>query len=107
MEVSAVPDLTRIRPTIRMPHITLNTDGTPHPVENALTVFTFVAGLVAFAIGFIVRMHLAATVVGLASFGVGMYVQMISATRAQRMLIVVGITAGFVGMGLGFAHGGF
>jgi len=106
-EVTPVPDLTRIRPATYLPHLTLNSDGKPHPRENALTVFTFVAGLVAFAVGFIVRLHVAATVVGGASFGVGLYAQLISATRAERMLIVVGITAGFVGLGLGLAHGGF
>jgi len=102
-----VPDLTRIRPAANLPRPTLNTDGKPHPFENSLTVFTLVAGLVGFALGFIVRMHLAATVIGGAAFIVGLYAQLISATRAQRMLIVVGITGGFVGMGLGFAHGGF
>lgn len=102
-----MPDLTRMRPAVHLPHVTLNTDGKPHPVENSLTVFTIVAGLVGFGLGFIVRMHLAATVTGGAAFLVGLYAQLISATRAQRMLIVVGVTGGFVGMGLGFAHGGF
>jgi len=38
---------------------------------------------------------------------IGLLAQMMSATRAERMVIVVGIVASFVGMGLGFAHGGF
>ena len=33
--------------------------------------------------------------------------QMISATREERVLIVTGIIAGFVGLALGLAHGGF
>jgi hypothetical protein len=102
-----VPDDTRIRLIPSLPRLTLNTDGKPHPLENALTVFTLVAGIVAFALGFIVRAHLVATVLGMAAFGVGLYAQLISATRAERMVIVVGVTAGFVGMGLGIAHGGF
>ena len=89
------------------PRLTLNSDGEPHPLENALTVFTFVGGLVAFAIGFIVRLHLLATVLGLVAFVVGLYAQMVSNTREQRVLIMAGIIASFVGLGLGIAHGGF
>ena len=32
---------------------------------------------------------------------------MISATREERMIIVTGLVAAFVGTALGFAHGGF
>jgi hypothetical protein len=32
---------------------------------------------------------------------------MMSATREQRVLIVAGLIAAFVGLGLGIAHGGF
>jgi hypothetical protein len=91
----------------RVPRVTLNSDGRRHPVQNGLTVFTFIAGIAALATGFIVRQHLLATVLGGAGFGVGMYAQLISATREQRMFIVAGIIAAFVGLGLGVAHGGF
>ena len=37
----------------------------------------------------------------------GLYVQMISATREQRILIVTGMIAGFVGLALGLSTGGF
>ena len=87
--------------------LTLNSDGQRHPVENALTLFTFVAGLVAFAIGFIVRAHAAGTALGIVVFVVGLYAQLVSNTREQRILIVAGIIAAFVGMGLSIAHGGF
>ena len=87
--------------------LTLNSDGQRHPVENALTAFTFVAGIAAFAIGFIVRAHLVGTVFGLAAFLVGLYSQMVSNTREQRVLIMTGIVAAFVGLGLSIAHGGF
>jgi hypothetical protein len=86
---------------------TLNSDGQRHPTENVLTAFTFVAGIVAFAVGFIVRAHVAGSVVGIAAFVVGLYAQLVSATREQRVLIMAGIIAGFVGLGLSIAHGGF
>jgi len=87
--------------------LTLNSDGQRHPVENALTAFTFLAGLAAFAIGFIVTAHAAGTALGIAAFVVGLYAQMVSNTREQRILIMAGIIAGFVGLGLSIAHGGF
>ncbi|HEX4658717.1 MAG TPA: hypothetical protein VH307_15125 [Streptosporangiaceae bacterium] len=87
--------------------LTLNSDGRRHPTENALTGFTFVAGIVAFAIGFIVRAHVAGSVIGIAAFVVGLYAQLVSNTREQRVLIMAGIIAGFVGLGLSIAHGGF
>ena len=87
--------------------LTLNSDGRRHPVENALTAFSFVAGIVAFATGFIVRAHLVGTVLGLVAFLIGLYSQMVSNTREQRVLIMTGIVAAFVGLGLSIAHGGF
>ena len=93
----------------------LNSDGRPHPLENILTVFTLLLGLVSFVLGMIIRNvsgHRAAVIViatatGLVSLLVGLYVQMVSATREQRILIVTGMIAGFVGLALGLAHGGF
>ncbi len=100
--------------TGRRPNI-LNSDGRPHPVENVLTVFTLLDGLVSFVLGLIMRnvpsaghaMAVTATVTGLAAMLVGLYAQMISATREQRVLIVAGIIAGFVGLALGLGLGGF
>jgi FtsH-binding integral membrane protein len=91
----------------RAPRLTLNSDGRRHPALNAATAFTFVAGACAFPLGLIVREHLAATAIGMAAFAVGMVSQLVSATREERIFIVAGLVAGFVGMGLGFAHGGF
>jgi hypothetical protein len=92
----------------------LNSDGHPHPVENILTIFTFIVGLVSFVLGLIIRnVHtgaaviIIATVTGLVSILVGLYVQMVSATREQRILIVTGMIAGFVGLALGLSKGGF
>jgi uncharacterized membrane protein HdeD (DUF308 family) len=102
-----MPQAARARPRPRLPHFTLNSDGRRHPVENVLSVFTLVAGVVAFVTGFIVTQHMVATALGAAALVVGLYSQLISATREQRMLIVTGLVAGFVGVALGLAHGGF
>jgi hypothetical protein len=92
----------------------LNSDGQRHPVENVLTFVTLVIGLISFALGLIVRnahtgpaVHITATATGLLACLVGLYVQMISATRNQRVLIVAGIIAGFVGLAIGLSRGGF
>jgi len=93
----------------------LNSDGQRHPVMNILTIFILVAGLASFVLGMIVRnvpnltaaVHVIATTTGLVAMLVGLYVQMISATRQQRVLIVTGIIAGFVGLALGLSKGGF
>ena len=92
----------------------LNSDGQRHPVQNVLTIFTLVVGLIAFVLGMIVRnahpgaaVHITATATGLAALLVGLYVQMISATRNQRVLIVTGMIAGFVGVAIGLSRGGF
>jgi hypothetical protein len=102
-----MPEAARAQSHSHLPRVTLNSDGKRHPVQNSLTAFTFVVGIVAFVTGLIVRGHLVATVLGAAAFGIGMYGQMISATREQRMFIVAGMIAAFVGLGLGVAHGGF
>jgi hypothetical protein len=92
----------------------LNSDGQPHRVLNILAIFTLVVGLVSFVLGMIVRnahagaaVIIIATATGLVSCLVGLYTQMISATREQRVLIVTGIIAGFVGLALGLSKGGF
>jgi ammonia channel protein AmtB len=95
-------------------HNILNSDGQPHPVENMLTIFTLVVGLVSFVLGIIIRnVHTGSAVIiittatGLVSCLVGLYVQMVSHTREQRILIVTGIIAGFVGLAIGISKGGF
>ena len=95
-------------------HNILNSDGQPHPVENILTIVTLVVGLVSFVLGLVIRnVHTSAAVIvittatGLVSCLIGLYVQMISHTREQRVLIVTGIIAGFVGLAIGLSKGGF
>jgi uncharacterized membrane protein len=83
---------------------------------NGLTFFTLAVGVVSFVLGLIIRnvsgasglgWAVASAGTGLTALLVGLYTQMISATREQRVLIVTGIIAGFVGLALGLAHGGF
>jgi len=92
----------------------LNTDGQPHPVENATAIAVLVAGLVSFVLGLVVRnshtgpaVHIIATATGLFALLVGLYAQMVSSTRNQRVVIVTGIIAGFVGLAIGLSKGGF
>jgi len=89
------------------PSLNLNSDGKRHPLLNTLAVFTLLAGIAAFALSLIVREHLVASILGIAAFGLGLFGQMFSETREERIVLVAGIVAGFVGMGLGIAHGGF
>jgi len=102
-----LPEALTTQTRSRAPRLTLNSDGRRHPLLNAATAFTFVAGVAAFPLGLIIRQHLAATVIGMAAFGIGLVTQLYSATRAERIFIVAGLVSAFVGMGLGIAHGGF
>jgi hypothetical protein len=93
----------------------LNSDGQRHPVENVVAVVILLDGLVAFVLGLIVRnvptagsaLHIIATATGLLAVLAGLFAQMASSTREQRVLIVTGMIAGFVGLALGLSHGGF
>jgi hypothetical protein len=73
----------------------------------AAAAYTIVAGLASFVLGMLSLGAIIGTILGVTGFLVGLLAQMLSATRAERMFIVFGIVASFVGMGLGFAHGGF
>ena len=86
---------------------TLNSDGARHTVVNACAAYTVLAGLTSLVLGMLNDVSLLGCLLGLSGFMVGLWAQMMSATRNERMVIVVGIVASFVGMGLGFAHGAF
>ncbi len=88
-------------------HITLNTDGERHPKENSLAVASLIFGVVAFFLGFIVKAHFPAAVIGLIGFPLGLYSQMISATTGERWLNIIGVIGSFVGLALALSHGGF
>jgi hypothetical protein len=99
----------------RFPRVTLNSDGQSHPVLNAFSIFTLLLGIASFILGLVIRnvpgaghtLAITAAVTGLVALVVGLVTQMVSATREQRVLIVGGIIAAFVGLALGLAHGGF
>ena len=90
------------------------TDGRPHPLLNLASAGVLVVGLVSFVLGMLLRydsgtgksVAIAAAAIGLVTLLVGLYCQMVSATREERIIIVIGIIAGFVGLALGLAHGG-
>jgi hypothetical protein len=102
-----MPEATSAGRRSRLLRNPLNSDGKPHPLENSLAIFTLVAGVISFSTGWVVGKHMIASTTGLAALLVGLYAQLISATRAQRMVIVTGLVAAFVGAALGVAHGGF
>jgi vacuolar-type H+-ATPase subunit I/STV1 len=99
----------------RIPRLNLNSDGQRHPWINAASFFTLILGLLSFALGLFLRtgpgsLHVWAVVAsatGLAAMLVGLFTQMMSATREERIIIVTGIIAAFVGLALGLAKGGF
>ncbi len=86
---------------------TLNSDGQRHPAINASAAYAVVAGVASAVLGLMDTAHFVGTLLGVTAFLVGMAAQMVSATREQRMVIVCGVVAAFVGLGLGIAHGGF
>jgi hypothetical protein len=102
-----VADMPQAASTRPRSHLSLNSDGQRHPLENSLAVFTLITGLIVFTVGWKVSLHVLASTLGIVSLLVGLYAQLISATREERMIIVTGLVAAFVGTALGFAHGGF
>ena len=99
----------------RAARLNLNSDGQSHPLLNATSFFVLIVGLVSFALGLFLRTGpsgthtwaIVASVTGLVGLLVGLVAQMLSATREERVIIVTGIIAAFVGLCLGLAHGGF
>jgi len=102
-----MPDAISAQPESRPFRFTLNSDGQRHPLLNAAAGFALIAGVAAFVLGLYHHLHLSASILGIAAFGVGLMGQLLSATREQRIVLMAGVVAGFVGMGLGIAHGGF
>ena len=88
------------------PHLTLNTDGHRHPRENLLTAITLVAAVVSLVCAFAPSLHLLggwAGVVGVLTGGVAQY---LSATTAERMVIVPSLIGSAVGLAFGLHNGG-
>ena len=98
----------------RVSRLTLNSDGQPHPLLNAASFSILVVGLFSFAIGLFLRTGpsgehgwaIVAAATGLAGLLIGLFLQMMSATREERIIIITGVIAAFVGLALGLAHGG-
>jgi hypothetical protein len=106
LEVTALSEA-EVQSRSRPRHFFLNSDGQRHPAVNAAAGYSVLAGIIAMVLGLMNVAHQVGSVLGVSAFLIGLLAQMMSATRNQRMVIVCGIVAGFVGMGLGIAHGGF
>ena len=106
LEVTALSEA-EVQSRSRARHFTLNSDGQRHPVVNTAAAYAVLAGIASMVMGLLSVAHVPGSVLGVSAFLVGLGAQMMSATRDQRMIIICGIVAAFVGMGLGIAHGGF
>ncbi|MFF3765959.1 hypothetical protein ACFYYR_17990 [Streptomyces sp. NPDC001922] len=84
----------------------LNSDGKAHPVANSLVAATIVLGAVAFVTAQFDNLHLISSWTGLIGVLTGAWGQMISATTAERFLLIIGLGAAAFGFFLGMAHGG-
>jgi hypothetical protein len=92
--------------TTHRPRLTLNTDGERHPVENALAGAAVALGLVSVLLAFWNALHVPGAWVGGVGALVGVWAQMISATTAERWVIVFGLGFCMVGFYLNMSHGG-
>jgi hypothetical protein len=90
----------------RTHHLTFNTDGRPHPLENTLVAVTTVLGLVSVVTAGFHHLHLLTSWSGLAGILTGGYGQFISATTAERFVLVIALGMAGLGFYLGVAHGG-
>lgn len=84
----------------------LDSDGRPHPLENALVLATFVLGSVALGTVFFRSLHVVSSWTGLAGIGTAGWGQYISATTGERFVLIIFGGAAAVGLGIGLAHGG-
>jgi len=91
---------------VHRPHMTLNTDGRPHPRENGLAAATVLLGVVSVALTTAHGMHAVGAWTGAVGGLTGAWGQMVSATTAERFLVVFGLGLCFVGVALNLSHGG-
>jgi hypothetical protein len=87
-------------------HLTLNTDGRPHPLVNSLAVVTLVLGGIAVITSAFNSLHLLSSWTGLVGIFTGGYGQFISVTTAERFALIIGLGMSAVGFYIGVAHGG-
>jgi len=88
------------------PQFTLNTDGHPHPRENALVGVTVLLGAIAFVTSFFDNLHVLTSWAGLIGVITGLTGLFVSVTTAERFAVVIGTGAAAFGLFLGVAHGG-
>jgi hypothetical protein len=91
---------------IHRPHLTLNSDGRRHPMENTLAVVTVLAAIVAVACAPFPRMHVLGSWAGIVGLAVGLRSQLVSATREERVITVCAMTLAGWGLLFGLHHGG-
>ncbi|MFB7472754.1 hypothetical protein [Kitasatospora sp. NPDC056184] len=90
----------------RMPALTLNTDGHPHPRENTLVGVTAVLGAISFITSFFHNLHLLTSWTGLFGIVTGLLGMYISVTTAERFVLMITLGASAIGFYLGIARGG-
>ncbi|MEW1861185.1 hypothetical protein OG896_19155 [Streptomyces sp. NBC_00669] len=91
----------------RTHHLTFNTDGKRHPLENSLLAITLVLGIVAVTTAGFHSLHVVSSATGLAGILTGAWGQYISVTTAERFALIIGLGMAALGFYLGVAHGGF
>ncbi|MGW2249436.1 hypothetical protein ACWCXH_04470 [Kitasatospora sp. NPDC001660] len=94
------------QPVNRMPALTLNTDGHPHPRENTLVAITALLGVVAFTTSFFHNLHLLTSWTGLLGIVTGLWGMFVSVTTAERFVLMITLGASAIGFYLGVARGG-
>ncbi|MEE1788122.1 hypothetical protein PUR71_35255 [Streptomyces sp. SP17BM10] len=90
----------------RMPALTLNTDGHPHPRENTLVALTALLGIVSFTTSFFYNLHVLTSWTGLLGIVTGFWGVFVSVTTAERFILMITLAASAVGFYLGVARGG-
>jgi hypothetical protein len=91
----------------RTHHLTFNTDGRPHPLENSLLAVTVALGVAAVTTAGFHSLHAVSAWTGLAGILTGGWGQYISVTTAERYAMIIGLGMAGLGFYLGMAHGGF
>lgn len=92
--------------TTRHHHLTLNTDGRPHPVANSLAVFAACCAVLSAVCAWYPSTHVVGAWSGLVGLVTALWSQMISATTAERFINVSAMIVSGVGLLFGLAHGG-